>query len=318
MRLLTGRISQWADVSRLGEQVCIYTTGSFGRGDASTHSDLDVFVVSLEEELTRSRLLTNLQEIELLASIVHVNRELELPDLDADGNFLKAHALSEYLVGLGKPSDDANNTFTGRLLLLLESKVIFGEVAYQRVRRECIERYWTDFADHSDAFLPAFLVNDILRFWRTLCINYEAGGSTDPARRRAKNFKLKFSRLLTCYSAVLALLLEYQERSTVTPDAALAILALSPTDRLDNARRILGRDLSGLIDELYTLYDWFLSETDCSKSDLYRKMEDPEYYRESLGQGRNFGDAMFRLFREVALAKGEDSAGWRFFRYVTI
>lgn len=185
--LLVERIGEWTDAGVLGNRICIYTTGSFGRGDASRFSDLDVFIVALEEPVTGSRLLTRLEEVELLASIVHVNRELKLPELDADGGFLKVHPLSDYLRGLGKPSDDAENTFTGRLLLLLESKPIFGHACYDQVRQECVARYWVDYQDHRDSFLPAFLINDILRFWRTLCVNYEAGEGADPARRRAKN-----------------------------------------------------------------------------------------------------------------------------------
>ncbi len=112
--------------------------------------------------------------------------------------FSEVHPLSDYLNGLGKPSDEANNTFTGRLLLLLESKAIFGESSYQYIRRECVRDIGRIYNDHSQNFLPAFLVNDILRFWRTLCVNYEAGLTTNPAKRRAKNYKLKYSRLLTC------------------------------------------------------------------------------------------------------------------------
>lgn len=132
--LLGKRISDWADPLEIGSKVCVYTTGSFGRGDASSHSDLDVFIVSLEEEVGSERLLSRLEEIELLASIVHVNRELKLPELNGDGGFLKVHKLSDYLIGLGKPSDDASNTFTGRLLLLLESQPIFG--------KENMTKYW--------------------------------------------------------------------------------------------------------------------------------------------------------------------------------
>lgn len=268
--------------------------------------------------MTSSRKLSRLEEIELLASIVHVNRELSLPELDADGSFLKVHPLSDYLVGLGKPSDDADNTFTGRLLLLLESKPIFGEVPYQQIRQECILRYWTDYSDHSDSFLPAFLVNDILRFWRTLCVNYEAGITTSPAKRRAKNYKLKFSRLLTCFSAIVGIQAKFQSNGTVSAEQALEILDRTPLERLSAVGSSTNPEVNGKVAELKLLYNGFLQETDCSKSDLYKKMENPDYYKRSLEGARDFGDAFFELIQLLARSENTGDQGRRFFRYITI
>jgi hypothetical protein len=316
--LLQQRFADWGSPSELAQKVCIYTTGSFGRSDACSFSDLDVFIVSLQEQMTKAKLVSGLQEIEILASILHVNRELGLPDLDGDGSFLKVHPLTDYLVGLGKPSDDADNTFTGRLLLLLESKPIFGEATYQHVRKECVERYWIDYAEHSDSFLPAFLVNDILRFWRTLCVNYEAGTTMNPAKRRAKNYKLKFSRLLTCFSAILAVQAAFQRQKTVSADQAIHILDRTPLERL----RDIGTEFRGPMQEkielLLAMYNKFLTETNCSKADLYSKMEDPDYYRGSLSGARDFGDTVFELIQLLSAESGSGELGRRFFRYITI
>jgi len=310
-------IESWDGGKDLDQRVCVYTTGSFGRDDASRFSDLDVFIVSEEENVTQNRLLTGLEEIELLASIVHTNRELSLPDIDADGGFLKVHQLSDYLVGLGKPSDDANNTFTGRLLLLLESKPLFGHEVFEKVRRECVDRYWNDYADHSDSFLPAFLINDILRFWRTLCVNYEAGSPKDPEKRRAKNYKLKHSRLLTCFSAIVGLQAQYQKESTITPETAIETLSLTPLERLEHAKPAMHVSLHDKIGELFNLYERFLVETDCSKQELYEKMRDPGYYKESLENARVFGDTMFSLLEGMSMIETDVKAK-RFFRYLTV
>lgn len=316
--LLAKRVNEWSDGTDISKKVCIYTTGSFGRNDASEHSDLDVFIVSLQEEITSERLLSGLEEIELLASIVHVNRELNLPDLDGDGGYLKVHTLSDYLIGLGKPSDDADNTFTGRLLLLLESQPIFGHQTYLQVLTECVERYWVDYSDHSDSFLPAFLVNDILRFWRTLCVNYEAGTSQEPAKRRAKNYKLKYSRLLTCFSAILALQVTFKKAGTISQVDALDLLQRTPLERLSYCKSNLSESLAGKIRNLEEMYDEFLTNTNCSKNELYDKMSDPGYYTKSLRAAREFGDAMYLLLRDISEEDRDDKDSWRFFRYVAI
>lgn len=272
----------------------------------------------LVDDFDRQPLLSRLEEIELLASIVHVNRELNLPELDRDGGFLKVHTLKEYLAGLGKPDDDANNTFTGRLLLLLESQPIFGDATYDKVLQECIAHYWRDFADHSDLFLPAFLINDILRFWRTLCVSYEVGGMDVPEKRRAKNFKLKFSRLLTCYSAIIALQVHFARFGTVSENDAIELIKLSPLKRLERSKLNCDQKYAHYFEDIVDMYDHFLEATHCSKEDLHEKMKDREYYKDSLENARQFGDAIYRLLMEMSEQDGSSGRTWRFFRYVAV
>lgn len=134
---------------------------------------------------------------------------------------------------LGHPNDDASNTFTARLLLLLESKPLFGTDVYWEAIEQVIAAYWGDFTDHKNEFVPAFLANDVLRIWRTFCVNYEARTAREPeekrAKRKLKNYKLKHSRLLTCYSALAYLLAVFQEKKTVTPADARTMVGLTPT-----------------------------------------------------------------------------------------
>lgn len=319
--LLKNKVSLWTDVEALSKSACVYTTGSFGRSDASIYSDLDVFVLTDVEEISGRRLLGNLQEIELLASIISANREMELPELDADGGFLRAHRLTDYLEGLGKPDDDKNNTFTGRILLLLESQPLFGNAIYRKVKEECIHRYWIDYSDHTDTFVPAFLLNDILRFWRTLCINYESGfeinGTLDPAKRRAKNYKLKYRRLMTCFSAVIGLQVQLSKTGTVTPEQALFISDQTPIERLEMVREAAPH-CSSLVSDILLQYNVFLSEVNCSKEDLRKKMEDASFYRDSLHSARSFGDSVYMLMDKISDQQDIGSKGWRFLRYVTV
>lgn len=310
---LKAKIEDWAP--DLADRICIYTTGSFGRDDASKHSDLDIFIVC-REDFTKRRLLSGLEEILLLADVVHVNKKLKLPDLDGDGGFLKVHPISQYLVGLGKPSDDAQNTFTGRLLLLLESKPLFGERVYKQAIKECVDRYWIDYADHSESFLPAFLMNDVLRFWRTLCVNYEVGEDQVPSKRRAKNYKLKHSRLLTCFSAILGLQVAFRKEATISQATAIQILERTPLQRLETCRVELEGKEDPFFERLFEMYEMFLERTDRSKPELYDWMDNPENYKKALIEARNFGDTFFELVNSIATgSKGDD---WRFLRYITI
>jgi predicted nucleotidyltransferase len=165
-----------------GDKACVYAIGSFGRREASPHSDLDLFIVSLchgEDREHKSR-LSKLEEILLKADLIRASRTLGFPDFSKDGDFLQNHTSISLIQTTGDRHDDAINTFTARLLLLLESKPLVGDDVHQQIINEVIAKYWTEFPEHSDCFIPAYLSNDILRFWRTLCLNYEARTSEKP------------------------------------------------------------------------------------------------------------------------------------------
>jgi len=59
---------------------CVYATGSFGRREASKHSDLDLFIVSFSDEkggVVRSH-LSKLNEILLKAELIRASSVLSL------------------------------------------------------------------------------------------------------------------------------------------------------------------------------------------------------------------------------------------------
>jgi len=231
---------QQADAMVAGK-ACVYMTGSFGRREASSYSDLDLFILGRCEEDDRQkggrrRLLSGLDETCVKADIIRAARDGGFPDFSGDGRYLVHHSVHDLTKTLGKPEDDAANTFTARLLLLLESFPLLGEAVYYDAIESVIQSYWRDHDDHKDEFMPAFLVNDILRLWRTFCVNYEAYTEREPETSKAKgkvrNYKLKYSRMLTCYSAVLYLLMLFEEKGTVTPQDAMGMVKYTPIERL--------------------------------------------------------------------------------------
>ena len=144
------------------------------------------------------------------------------------------------------------------------------------------------------------MANDILRLWRTFCVNYEARTSREPEekrnKRRLKNYKLKYSRLLTCYSALLYLLGVFQRNATVTPDDARTMVELSPTERLEWILRqphiFQGHDTAN---ELLKKYEEFLKDTDASERDLIERFKDQATRRGRFAAANAFGDTMFEL-----------------------
>jgi len=102
-------------------KACVYVTGSFGRLEANSTSDMDLFVVS-DCGPGGNDTLTGIDTILVQADLIHSLKKLDLPGLDGDGKYLSRHSISKMVETLGTPDDDAVNTFTARLLLLLESQ----------------------------------------------------------------------------------------------------------------------------------------------------------------------------------------------------
>jgi hypothetical protein len=189
------------------EKACIYVAGSLGRLESGKRSDLDIFMIAddpnNEDQSTPS--ISRLEEYEIFASLIRVNETLQFPKFSGDGRFLKVYELKEMLKATGSPRDDSENLFTARMLLILESHYLTNDRLYEHAIESVASHYFRDRVGKK-AFTPLFLLNDVLRYWRTLCLNYEEYRHDRNRPWWKKNLNLKFSRKLTVYSMVLALL----------------------------------------------------------------------------------------------------------------
>jgi hypothetical protein len=169
--------------------------------------------------------------------------------------------------------------------------------------------------------MPAYLANDILRYWRTLCLNYEATsfaqtpGEQAPrnrAKRKIKNYKLKHSRMLTCYSALLHLLYVYSRNETVTPSDAQAMVSLTPTERVEFvANALAGSEPASFVYELLEKYERFLEVTSESEDGLIDLFSDDEETPKLRDEQSDFGDLAYKVLYSI----GHDS---RFYRRLVI
>lgn len=299
MQELDARLSQTKEL--FAGKACVYVTGSFGRREAGPNSDLDLFIVGRrisDPGAHRNNILRRLDEICLKADLIKSTHECGLPEFDGDGRFLVRHSIVDLVKTLGQPHDDALNTFTARLLLLLESRVLIGAETYNETVDEIIAAYWADYEGHADRFLPAFLTNDILRLWRTFCVNYEAFTERQPKdkkiKRKLKNYKLKHSRLLTCYSAIIFLLAKYNTTGTVTPGDAREMTSLSPLDRLQAVLKCgQFHTAKPALERANVNYERFLMTTDVPEGDLLMKFEDIQFARRMADKSQEFGQSIY-------------------------
>jgi hypothetical protein len=222
---------------------------------------------------------------------------------------LQHHTERRLIRSTGNQYDDYENTFTARLLLLLESKPLVGKDVHAKVIDDVIERYWREFPDYYDCFMPAYLANDILRYWRTLCLNYEAGTSERPkseqpaserAKRKVKNYKLKYSRMLTCYSAVLYLLFVYGKNKTVTIPDAKRMVSFTPTERVEFvANELNGAQPTAPIHEFLGKYERFLEVTSVWEADLIQLFSNIGETHKLRGEQSEFGDLAYSILYAV-------------------
>ena len=300
---------------RSKSKACVYATGSFGRCEAGPYSDLDLFIVGKVDDKGK-RLLKRLDEICIKADLIEVTRKFKIPEFSGDGRYLEYHTVQNLTGTLGTEEDDVTNTFTARLLLLLESCPLLETTVYRDITDEVIAAYWGDYEDHKSDFMPAFLANDILRLWRTFCVNYEARTTNEPAdekaKRKLKNYKLKHSRLLTCYSALLYLLAVFVERQTVSPTDALAMIGLTPTERLEwLLRQAHLAHAHGSIVKLLEKYEHFLQATNAEERELLGRFLDKETSRNYMSAAYEFGDLLFEVLTSIG-------GGTRFHRLLVV
>lgn len=210
------------------DNVAIFAAGSLGRFEAGRESDLDVFVLAKNRDPSKpnNTPISHLDEIRLFSKLIEINAALQLPEFSGDGRYLKAHSLERIISSTGYAHDDIENLFTTRMLLLLESQAIWNSNLRSIAIKEVLGNYFKDGKGKSD-FRPLFLLNDILRYWRTLCLNYERDRVTS-SKWWKTNLNLKFSRKLTIFSTVMLIVTE--EAQSI--DDFIRIADLVPLERL--------------------------------------------------------------------------------------
>jgi hypothetical protein len=209
-------------------ELCIYAAGSLARLETGRASDMDLFFIAHRSDRDgKQRSISHLDEVRAFADLIALNEALGLQQFSGDGQYLKIHELDDVIDGTGSSDDDSENLFTTRLLLLLESKPIAGEDLYRSAVSRVLDMYFRDGRGRKD-FRPLFILNDILRYWRTLCLNYERDRNSAGKPWWKRNLNLKFPRKLTVFSTVMSII----ATRTSTSAEFMRIIEYTPLQRL--------------------------------------------------------------------------------------
>jgi hypothetical protein len=216
----------------------VVLTGSWGRHEITSESD-DDFMLVFEDPLREGA----------QPSVDQVARILGGRAPGVEDIFGKPVALKDLREKIGR-DEDTNANLTRRMLFILESVAVCGADVHARARTSLIDGYVA--ANVKDYRPPRFLLNDLVRYWRTIAVDFE---SKMRARKGEgwglRNAKLRLSRkalfaggllpVLGCYRYPAADMLDYlDERMSVPPldriaDAFLDHRAPDPGVRALNA-----------------------------------------------------------------------------------
>lgn len=251
LQLLRVKLQDVYSCSSFSQGICVYTCGSLGRLEATDDSDLDLFFISMNKERNE---ISNLDTYTFFSDLYAVTKTLKYPAPSKEGMYWSFTSKHD-LLDIGSREEDYVNSFTARMLLILESKVLYHDSGYNSLIKEIIEKYFIDYQDNQDDFYPLFLMNDILRYWYTLTLNYEyRRDPSDTANKRYwKRLKLKFSRLITCYS-MLACLYE----KSITPARVEAYIKMTPFERLHNLAGVVPA-ISTIMEQIEEEYGWYMN-----------------------------------------------------------
>ncbi len=135
------------------------------------------------------------------------------------------------------------------MLLLLESVAATAPEVHERAVRRVLGAYLDPTADGGDFRPPRFLLNDLVRYWRTIAVDFEAkhrAGDGADAKWVLRNAKLRLSRKLLFAGGLVPVLLCREQTTDEMADFLIAQLAAPPTDRL--AAAFLQTEASGGVD----------------------------------------------------------------------
>lgn len=278
----------------------VFGTGSYARLEASEYSDIDMFFMMKTPRNEVSEYRT--RSFRLWGKLIEVIDLMGLPRFSNDCEYLVILHIPEIVEKLGGRLDDQENFFTARLLLMLESTCLYGKEVYETTIREIIGSYFKDYPDHKETFQPVFLMNDISRFWKTLLLNYEnkrsarlLGDENQRTKQKVRNFKLKYSRMTTCFATAAAL---GSHHAPVTEEQVFLLTRLTPQQRLRSVSEKVPA-VTSHVDEVLDRYGEFLEWTGLPTSELEAKFSDKQKRTEMFARAKEYGDAMFRLIGAI-------------------
>ena len=202
--------------------------------------------------------------------------------------------------------DDTNTNLTRRMLLVLESTAACNLDVLAGVRRDIVYDYLSDAM--KDRRPPRFLLNDLVRYWRTIGVDFVAKDRERQGRGWGlRNAKLRTSRKLLFASGLLPVLRCHEHAAPAIAGFLADQFAMPPTDRIADA--FLRYDVAAAGAETLAAYDAFLAlvddddvRTELRAIDGRATADASPRFREIVTLGATIDDGLRTLLFETDLA----------------
>lgn len=217
-----------------GDGLDIVGFGSLARREMTAESDFDYIVLALGlpgDTSSAVNLLRSANDLRRQWLIEEGHSEGEVSSPGASGVFGRAVGAFELVERIGL-QDDTNHSLTRRMLLLEESVSLRDRSVHDEVVRATLRRY-LEVGGTDASRVPRFLLNDVVRYWRTISVDYQAKAREDSSPSGLRYLKLIISRKTLFAGTLMSLLLCGTE---IGHDATVDDLArqfrLTPLERL--------------------------------------------------------------------------------------
>jgi len=211
----------------------------------------------------------------------------------AGGAFNSVTDISDVLSNIGG-NDDTNANFTRRILYLVESKCLCGDILYRDTIDKLLFRYVND--DITEHQLALFFLNDVVRLYRTMCVDFENKIFDGGKAWGIRNIKLTFSRKMLYFGGVLIAAETAQKTPMQKRKAMAELINLSPLERIEKI-------FDGSEKKALSYYSSFLSALDDEKfrkvieDTDQRRSKHSEEFRALKNDGHHFSLELLSLLR---------------------
>lgn len=255
----------------IDDDVAVVLMGSWGRAEVTAESDDDFMV------------LVRGYERDDVKPTTEVVKQV-LDEAPGDQGIFGHPVPSQRLIDQIGLEEDSNSNLSRRMLLLLESIAVAGPGIHDAVRGQLVDRYLD--ASVKDYRPPRFLLNDVVRYWRTICVDFAGKEHKGPEKWGIRNAKLRTARKVLFAGGLLPVFECAKHRREAMPTFLKEQMAQPPTDRI--AQAFLDHDAADPGGRALGAYDDFVG-----------RLGDPEFRRELGDVTRATADSS-RAFEEAA------------------
>ena len=222
--------------------IAVVVNGSYARGKASEGSDFDYFLL-VPDHMAPDELHAAHNRVKQVVT-AEIGKEPS-----AEGAFSAIEKLGEFAKVIGG-QEDTNQQTTRRMLFLTEGKAVCGQATFEKQRKTLVtEMYIRE--GTTDHQLGLFLLNDIIRYGRTMCVDFENKTVQNKKPWGIRNIKLVFSRKLLYFAGVLICAELAQRTLQQKRDRAVELMDMTPLERVI---AVCGRSAERALED----YDYFL------------------------------------------------------------